>query len=80
MDKDFETPDFDGRILELRYEDGEICIYGSKEGLKRLAEFCQTLVEKPQHGHIHLEDYEVLTEDSLKGTVAVFPSKQEGEV
>jgi ABC-type histidine transport system ATPase subunit len=30
------------------------------------------LIEKPKQGHIHLEDYEILTDGSLIGAVAIF--------
>ncbi len=68
----FRRPDFRGRSLELRYENNEVCIYGTKAGLKRLSELITGLVNKPQGTHIHLEDYELLSRDSLNGAVAVF--------
>ena len=68
----FIKPDFTERSLELRFENNEVCIYGTKDGLKKLSEMVLNLVDKPQQGHIHLEDYELLTKDSLVGAIAIF--------
>ena len=68
----FIEPDFSKKDLELRFENNEICIYGSKEGLKKLSELIINLIEHPKKGHIHLEDYDFLTDNSLIGAVAVF--------
>jgi len=72
MSKAFKNPEFTEGILELRIEDNEICIYATKAGLRKLSEFCQRLIDEPNTGHIHLEDYQVLTPDSLKGVIAIF--------
>lgn len=74
MRNEFSPPDFSRGDLELRFEEDEICIYASEKGLKRLIDLCESLIEKPGQGHIHLEDYEVLTTESLKGTIGIFPS------
>ena len=68
----FMMPDFQERPLELRYENNEVCIYGTKDGLRKLADLIISLVKTPGGTHIHLEDYELLTRDSLRGAVAVF--------
>ncbi len=68
----FRRPDFGKRQLELRCEDGEVCIYATAGGLEKLMAFCKQLLGSPGMGHIHLEDYEVLTRDSLPGVLAVF--------
>jgi len=68
----FRKPDFRTRDLELRYENGVVCIYGTAEGLKRVAGFCQELIDSPAMSHIHLEDYPILTADSEKGAIAIF--------
>ena len=62
--KAFKEPVFKNRSLELRFENDEVCIYATKEGLEEMIFLCQQLVAKPSQGHIHLEDYEVLTADS----------------
>jgi len=69
---EFKNPNFQDKVLELRFENNEICIYGTKEGLQKLSDLILQLVEKPSQGHIHLEDYNVLTKDSLAGAVAIF--------
>lgn len=65
-------PDFEGRAIEFRLDDGEICIYATTTGLEKLITYCRKLIHNPNIGHIHLEDYEALTKDSLKCTIAVF--------
>lgn len=74
MNTKFRKPDFRDRQIELRVDGGEVCIYATKAGLEKLISFCKELIESPSKGHIHLEDYEVLTRDSLKGTISVFKS------
>ena len=72
MTREFRKPNFGKRHVELRFEDEEICIYATDIGLEKLMMFCKSLLDNPKKGHIHLEDYEVLTKDSLGGTIAVF--------
>ena len=74
MSKRFIAPVFEKGILELRCENNEVAIYGTSEGLKKLAELIVHLADNPRQGHVHLEDYELLTEGSLIGAVAVFDS------
>lgn len=68
----FIKPDFREKSLELRYENNEVCIYGTEEGLRKLSNLIMNLIEKSYQGHIHLEDYEILTDKSLIGAVAIF--------
>lgn len=77
MPREFRKPNFGKRHIELRFEDEEICVYATTTGLERLMTFCKSLLDSPQQGHIHLEDYEILTKDSLRGAVAVFVSNAE---
>jgi hypothetical protein len=80
MARVFRRPSFGDRQIELRLEEGEICIYATDAGLRRLIAFCKLLLDDPQQGHIHLEDYEVLTQESLNGALAVFtPGSGSGE-
>jgi len=72
LNMEFKKPDFSKRGLELRFEDGVVCIYATPEGLKRFISYCNELLDKQSKEHIHLEDYEILTNKSLKGTVALF--------
>lgn len=72
---EFVLPVFDNRCLELRHEDGEVCVYGNREGMKKLSELCLRLANmgpEQKTDHIHLEDYEILTPNSLRGTLAIF--------
>ena len=68
----FVKPDFRKRELELRFADGVVCIYGTAAGLTKLSKLCLRLVENPNQGHIHLEDYHVLTDKSAEGAIAIF--------
>ena len=45
MTTDFRKPDFSSKDVELRYENGIICIYGTPHGLKKIAEFCKKLID-----------------------------------
>lgn len=67
-------PVFGGRHIELRLENDEVCIYATRVGLERVVAFCNYLLDHPKRGggHIHLEDYELLTSASLKGVIALF--------
>lgn len=78
MTKEFTSPDFSTGELELRFEDKVICIYGTKEGLKKLANIVLELIENPGQGHVHLERemYGVLTEESNKVAIAIFPKSR----
>jgi hypothetical protein len=68
----FGRPDFSQGVLEFRYENGEVCIYGTSEGLQRLSRYCLQLVEHPAEQHTHLESLGILTKKSLKGVLAIF--------
>ena len=76
MKNQFVPPDFAVGDIELRFQEDEICIYASDNGLKKLIEFCQMLLDNPQKGHLHLEDYKVLTSDSLRGVMATFKKSE----
>ena len=65
-------PDFGDKQVELRFENREVCIYATETGLRKLIALCQSLLDRPQVGHVHLEDHDILTDASLKGTVALF--------
>lgn len=68
----FRKPDFFDGDVELRFENDEICIYGTKVGLVKLNSLIQRLIDRPEQGHIHLEDQRILTKSSLTGAVAIF--------
>ena len=74
----FVTPVFKGdECLELRCQNGEICIYGTRAGLKKLARLMLKLAETRKCGHIHLEDRGLLTQRSLRGAVAIFQADEQ---
>jgi hypothetical protein len=75
MAKEFRFPDFTRGEIELRLEKDEFCIYASEKGLIKIIEFCTWLINNSSKTHIHLEDYEILTPNSLRGTIAMFPSR-----
>jgi len=75
----FSMPAFDDGDLELRYDNGQVCIYGTSAGLRKLAQLCLKLanqVEERDSIHLHLEDYYFLTGRSLVGTVGAFQPRQ----
>lgn len=67
--------DFSSGILEFRADEEEICIYGTTDGLRWLAQKCLALVDKGEPNHLHLEDYEILTKESKKTVLALFKKK-----
>lgn len=75
MSKTFQEPDFRKGEIELRFKDDVVCIYATPKGLKKIADFCQELIEHPNVGHIHFESYGLLTPVSKKGAIAVFSKK-----
>ena len=74
----FTAPSFESGEVEFRCENGEVMVYGTPHGMTRFADFCLRLAKDVDaddaHGteHIHLEDYQLLTNCSLRGTIAVF--------
>lgn len=72
MNQKFVEPDFKEGSIELRFQDGEVSLYGTKEGFKRLIELCQDLMVLKAPSHVHLEDHEILTKNSTRATIAIF--------
>ena len=66
-------------ILEFRVEGDEIVIQGTEEGLRWLAQKCLVLVDRGKRNHIHLEEFQVLTETSKRATLILFPTKDRPE-
>lgn len=77
MTDTFVKPDFRSGQLELRFQDGIVCMYGTTTGLKKLAELCMWLVDEPNQGHVHLEDHGILTDESTMGAIAIFDTPEE---
>ena len=75
MKKKFVPPDFSTGEIEVRFEDSEFCIYATDSGLEKLISYCESLLKDEAGEHIHLEDYDVLTANSLKGVIAKFEKK-----
>jgi hypothetical protein len=67
----FINPNFSKGGIEFRVVGNEVCVYATSEGLKKLSSFCEKLIDDKKTGHIHLEDYEVLTEKSLGAVLAI---------
>lgn len=78
MKQEFVVPDFSTGSLELRIKGGEVCIYGTPEGLRWLGEKCLKLGTRTTCQHVHLEDYQVTTPESAPCVLAVFPSSESG--
>ena len=68
----FKSPNFNERCIELRCEDNEVAIYATPQGLKQIIAFCEKLLNDDKGTHIHMEDYEILTKESLIGAIALF--------
>ena len=75
----FRFPDFSKAELELRFENDVFCIYGTQEGLLKLARLCQDLAANPGQGHIHLDRDHMtsleITAESEEGAIAIFDKK-----
>lgn len=72
MSQDFKKPEFKEGNIELRFQDGEVALYGTKEGFEKFIGLCQDLMTRKAPDHIHLEDYEILTKNSTRATIAIF--------
>jgi len=72
MDKPFRRPDFKDRHIELRSSDVEVALYVTETGAQKIIELLKNMLEHPQMGHVHLEDYQLLTAESRQGTIALF--------
>jgi hypothetical protein len=71
-----ELPDFSRRELEVRLLEGEVAVYGTREGLQQLAGLMLRLAEERPPSHLHVEDYELLTDCSPRLTLAVFEASE----
>ena len=75
MSNKFRKPDFSEKDIELRFENDVVCIYGTEEGLRRIADYCCELIKHPNQGHIHLERWcgdGPITKESEEGAIAIF--------
>lgn len=70
---DIATSAFADGDLEFRHDDGEMVICGTPRGLAKLAELCLRLATSGARAseHLHVEDYQVLTPGSLRGTIVL---------
>jgi len=68
----FLRPNFLSGDIELRIDGNNVCIYATDAGLGKIISFCESLKDAKGNKHLHLEDYAVLTEQSLKGVIAKF--------
>jgi hypothetical protein len=67
----FVEPKLDPDLIEFRYVDGEVSLYFNKEGLERLIEVMKGVADKSPN-HIHLQDYEILSPNSLPAVLGFF--------
>jgi hypothetical protein len=76
MADSFERPDFSTGQVEFRVDDNGVAIYGTRDGLRRLAGICNELAARPANNdrtdHVHLEDHGILTKKSNIAAVAYF--------
>ncbi len=59
-------PTLDDGTVEIQIAGDEVCIYASDDGLLGLMSLCDRLIKRPGQGHIHVEDYSLLTTKSLR--------------
>jgi hypothetical protein len=74
----FEWPNFEVHAIEVRKTGDEVAIYATKTGIEKLIALLERLRhEKTQNGsaHIHLEDYDVLTSNSLPLTLVLMEDR-----
>jgi hypothetical protein len=73
---DFIPPNFVKGCLELRVTEGEVCLLATKKGLEWLAAKCVRLAGKKllpgDTDHIHIDDYQILTHESLPAVLVRF--------
>ena len=72
MGDQFLKPDFSEGGIKLGTAEGEVYIYATEVGLRKLIDFCNLLLNNPKEDHIHLDDFGVLTKNSLKGVITLF--------
>ncbi len=75
MKNEFTSPDFTSGCIEIRIDKGEVCVYFNKSGLDRLISLMGEM-NGIKNKHLHLQDYEVLTEKSEKIVLGFFPGGQ----
>ena len=77
---EFRYPLFNGGCIEIWSDDDGVAIYGTPEGIIKPRELCDEILQLSERGkteHIHLEDRNILTSDSLSATLAVFLREDE---
>ena len=69
MKKQFIAPDFTKGGLEVRLSDAEVALYFSGYGLIKFTMLLEDLLRKGNGEHIHLEDVNLLTTDSMSMSI-----------
>ena len=72
----FTPPEFSTGEVEFRVENNEVCLYATEVGLKEIISLCQALVNKKDGEHLHLEDYNILTKESMNSVIAKFAKEK----
>lgn len=67
----FVEPKLDPNLVEFRCIDGEVALYFNKAGMERLIALMKGMADKST-GHVHLQDYELLSSDSLPAVLGFF--------
>lgn len=75
MVMEFQLPEFKSGKIKVCLNGADVAIYGTTEGLLILGKLCIELADKKKVEHLHFEDYDVLTRDSLKLVIAAFVSE-----
>lgn len=76
MTDKFKRPNFSSGQVEVRVDNEGVAIYGTREGLMNLAHICNELASRSskRYGtdHVHLEDCNLLTSESIRAAIAYF--------
>ena len=70
-----KTPSDSRQVLEIRSDGQAVAVRGTDSGLTWLAQKCFLLVDSQRRGHIHLEDYYILTPGSEVASLEHLPRR-----
>lgn len=78
----FLRPLFDNGDIEIRCDGMEVAIYASERGLHELANMCLRIakdLKTKESAHIHIADYELLTEKSMRAVIVGLRADESGD-
>lgn len=72
MKTKFFVPNFNNGCVEIRADNDGISLYFTDHGIDRFINILMILKQNGGDNHIHLEDFEILTKNSIPCALAVF--------